>query len=325
MKHWTSEVIHCLCLWVVYGLFPPSQNETFYPNINWQPIPVHTQPTNTDNMLNLGAKCPKYDELLDKTFKSERVMEIEKENKGFFEFLEKKSTWKMNTRDIWKLADTFICERSHNMTLAPWVNETVYNRIVDLDSVQMELLYDGKEMRRLKGGPLLKQFITNMQALTSNSTADVPKMFMYSGHDTTITALLSALDLFPGRSPEYASLVLMELHQDTQNQYYINIFYKNETYNDTAVPLVMRGCTMNCPLDKFIALTKQMIPTDWNLECGNIPNTPGTPAKLSTAWIVAIVLGSILVLVLVLSLVLCLKLRKNSRSNFLYGKFDTST
>ena len=53
-------------------------------------------------------------------------------------------------------------------------------------------------------------------------------------HDTTVAALLSALQLFDGKSPEYTATVLAELHETSKDNFVVRLFYKNETNGDTA-------------------------------------------------------------------------------------------
>uniref|UniRef100_A0A670YVA4 acid phosphatase n=1 Tax=Pseudonaja textilis TaxID=8673 RepID=A0A670YVA4_PSETE len=40
---------------VLAGLFPPSAEEEWNPDIHWQPIPVHTMPLSEEKSLRLGA------------------------------------------------------------------------------------------------------------------------------------------------------------------------------------------------------------------------------------------------------------------------------
>ena len=65
-------------------------------------------------------------------------------------------------------------------------------------------------------------------------------------HDTTVAALLSAMGLFNGISPQYASAVVAELHENPKNTFYVNLFYKNQTYTDTFVPLTLPGKILLC-------------------------------------------------------------------------------
>lgn len=68
----------------------------------------------------------------------------------------------------------------------------------------------------------------------------VTNCFYLLQHDTTVAALLSALNLFAnGTSPPYAASVLVELHQNSAGKYYVNVLYKNTT--DRAYLLTVPG------------------------------------------------------------------------------------
>ena len=58
-------------------------------------------------------------------------------------------------------------------------------------------------------------------------------------HDTTVAAILSALQLFDGKSPEYATAVIAELHEMSKGKFIVRLFYKNETSSVTAYPLTL--------------------------------------------------------------------------------------
>ena len=45
------------------GLYPPVSNQVWNPNLEWQPIPVHTLPEIEDNLLSTKAYCPRFEEL----------------------------------------------------------------------------------------------------------------------------------------------------------------------------------------------------------------------------------------------------------------------
>lgn len=318
------------CLMSAYcnlaGLYPPDDEQKFNEDINWQPIPVFTKPKPEDNMLNMGENCPRYNELLQQTLASHAVTEEEKRNKAFYEFVGKNSHMNHeNISNIWQISDTSFCEKAHNMSLPSWINETVYNKLRELEAYQFTLLFNNNEMSMLKGGPLLSQIITNMNKKI-NDVFMKTKMFMYSAHDTTVAALLSALGLYDGKSPQYTASVVVELHEQQVGQFYVNIFYKNVTDNSTAYPLTLPNCTIDCPIDKFIQLTKDAVPTDWLKQCGlPSPDSPNSKHTiLATGWIVAIALGSVLVIFVVIAVLCFVRLRRKNNL-FVYGKFDAST
>lgn len=45
------------------GLFPPTGEEVWNNELNWQPIPIHTMPLNEDYLLNSFVKCARFDQL----------------------------------------------------------------------------------------------------------------------------------------------------------------------------------------------------------------------------------------------------------------------
>ncbi|XP_052246870.1 lysosomal acid phosphatase-like isoform X5 [Dreissena polymorpha] len=328
------------CLMSAYsnlaGLFYPPDNESrFHPDLPWQPIPVHTRPTYEDNMLNMGENCPRYNELLAATMASHAIEKEEIHNKEFYAHVGNLTGWKdENISNIWRIADTVFCEKCHNLTDNPWLydiwnkttNQTIYDKLRHLESYQFTLLFKGKEASMLKGGPLLARWIQNMKDKITFPQNNTFKMLMYSGHDTTVSALLTNLGLFNGVSPQYASSVVSELHEGQAGSFYVNLFYKNQTYNDTFVPLTLPGCTFNCPYDNFIRLTKDAVPTDWRKQCGypdpQAPNKGGD--KLGAGWLVSFALAGLLVAVLIIFGVCVFRLRRRSDTT-LYSKFDISS
>lgn len=315
------------CLMSAYcnlaGLFPPDLYQQFNYTILWQPIPVQTRPGAEDNTLNLGETCPRYLEAVNETYYSPEVQKEEKQNKAFYEWLGNKSGINHeNINKIWQVADTLLCEKAHNLTLAPWANETVYDKLRSLNDFQFEMLYKTTEMKRLKGGPLLSEFIDNMKNKTKKDKPISVKMFMYSAHDTTVAALLSALQVFNDVSPPYAAMVIAELHQ-VAGDYYVKLYYKNSTTDsDLMESLTIPNCTATCRLDKFIELTKPVIPVDWLKECGLRPQpSPSSTSKFSTAWIVVIALAALLVILLLINVTMFVKYKRN-RPGFQFGKIN---
>lgn len=74
------------------------------------------------------------------------------------------------------------------------------------------------------------------------------KVYIYSGHDTTVAPILHTLGVFNGLAPPYASVILVEL-LDT-NGLYVKISYHNDS-SSSPYPLTIPGCDHLCPLDKF--------------------------------------------------------------------------
>ncbi|KAK6166677.1 hypothetical protein SNE40_023315 [Patella caerulea] len=309
------------CLMSAYsnlaGLYYPNRDEEWNMNITWQPIPVHTIPEPLDNMISLQRVCPKYDQLYQRSLKSPAVKKEEIENKGFYEFVSQKSGQPKESIDkIWQIADTLLCEQRHNKTWASWVNNTIYNKLRDLDKWSFDLLFGGRTVSRLKGGPILGQIVNNIQMKIAGQLNY--KMMMYSGHDTTVAALLNAMKVFNQESPPYTATVIIELHEEN-NQYFVYSYYKNNTWpNTTSIHnLTLPGCDFRCPVDKFDALTKDSIPVDWEKEC-SIDQHGHNPLQFSE---VAVTIMSILggmVLLLTMIILVCQCRQNNTKTTTKY-------
>lgn len=122
----------------------------------------------------------------------------------------------------------------HNLTLPTWVNSTVYEKLEYFKALSFVWLVRTEEMKRLKIGPLLEKLVEEMRAkveaanliLNDDSKGEedeIPpyqdpiayrKMYIFSGHDSTISAIFDALNLFnPEFIPPYASAIIIELHR----------------------------------------------------------------------------------------------------------------
>lgn len=88
------------------------------------------------------------------------------------------------------------------------------------------------EMQRLRGGPWVKEVADNMRNYTTtvaryaNGTSAQPwrrKLYMYSAHDVTVATVLSALKVFNGIQPPYASMILVELHELRPKEHFVQV------------------------------------------------------------------------------------------------------
>lgn len=119
-------------------------------------------------------------------------------------------------------------------------------------------------MQTLRAGLLIKELNDNIRqhiAISSSDTSNnthqqLPKVYIYSTHDTKIALLLHAFGQFNGYLIPAGATLLLELHhyQDQEgstsntaktdshkyyNKYFLRVYYFNETYtNDWAYQLV---------------------------------------------------------------------------------------
>ncbi|XP_060005834.1 prostatic acid phosphatase isoform X6 [Lagenorhynchus albirostris] len=226
------------------ALFPPEGISVWNPSLPWQPIPVHTVPVSED--------------------------------RDFIEILPKFTGYHdQDLFGIWsKVYDPLFCEGVHNFTLPSWATEDTMTKLKEISELSLLSLYGihrQKEKSRLQGGVLVKEILYHMKSATQ--PLNHRKLIIYSAHDTTVSALQMALDVYNGILPPHASCHLTELYFE-KGEYFIEMYYRNETQHEPH-PLTLPGCTPSCPLTKFAELVAPVISQDWSTECA-MSNHEGT-------------------------------------------------
>ncbi|XP_078584195.1 prostatic acid phosphatase-like isoform X2 [Branchiostoma floridae x Branchiostoma japonicum] len=253
------------------GLYPPSGDQVWNPDIAWQPIPVHTRPVGEDVLLRpMDVPCPKYSKLTEE-FKltDPELKKLEEDNKVFLENLTRWANWDtaQHVMDVWQTADTLHCEKAHNRTLPAWATPEVYARLQKLSTFGMFALFSGKERSRLTGGTLLGAMVQNMTQAKDGTLPDNRlRLIMYSAHDTTLAALHTAMGTVNGIQPPYASCIMVELYREDSGDHTVEVWYRN----DSSVPpyqLKVPGCPHPCSYQQFLNATKDAIPADRAKEC----------------------------------------------------------
>ncbi|ELW48266.1 Prostatic acid phosphatase [Tupaia chinensis] len=230
------------------ALFPPEGASVWNPSLLWQPVPVHTVPISED---------------LVSTLETGRFPLGRKEEGG--------------------------CSGIHNFTLPSWATEDAMTKLKELSELSLLSLFGvhkQKEKSRLQGGVLVKEILNHMKSATQ--PPNHRRLIMYSAHDTTVSALQMALDVYNGLLPPYASCHVVELHRQ-DGEYFVEMYYRNETQREPH-PLTLAGCTHSCPLEKFAELVSPVIPEDWSTECKITSGHKGTerpydsPSPSPSVW-----------------------------------------
>ncbi|VDM54053.1 unnamed protein product [Angiostrongylus costaricensis] len=238
-----------------------SQAGVDYPDqIGWPagyvPIPVHTIDFNTNHVGNPEAKCNRMP-ILYNMAKNSRELQTFLKRPDVVDLFNKLTRFCGKTIDIenlWTVHDTLFIEQIYkNATLREnntWFTDDLYNKIVDVvneivgyengvfdETVMINNLDIGLEMRKIRGGSLINDISGRMNTkldcmnLVSTKCNWVKplKYFVYSAHDTTVYALLSALGIAKkvirsGGYPPYTSAVFIELWMNqTDNQPYFKV------------------------------------------------------------------------------------------------------
>ena len=93
------------------------------------------------------------------------------------------------------------------------------------------------------------------------------KIFLYAGHDSSVTNILSAFNVWTQQFPDYGITALLEFSRNKiSGEYGLEIFLRNTTKSPPQ-PLVIPGCTQFCPLKDVKRLLEKNIPVNWENEC----------------------------------------------------------
>jgi len=78
-------------------------------------------------------------------------------------------------------------QRLYNFTMPDWTNK-IYpkyqQQLDDVSAFSFRMITYTAEMKRLKGGPLVKELIKNINSKVDQSLDARRKFFMFSAHDT---------------------------------------------------------------------------------------------------------------------------------------------
>ncbi|KAM3849224.1 lysosomal acid phosphatase [Diretmus argenteus] len=299
------------------GLYPPSGQQIFKPDLLWQPIPVHTVPQAEERLLSFPlGDCPRYKQLMKETEQTEEFINVTNTYKDFIEMVRNKTGLNnTNVESVWSVYDTLYCESRHNMTLPDWVTPDILEKLRILKDFGFQVMfgvYEQQEKSRLQGGLLLGEIVKNLSKMAAPDPNQRLKMMMLSAHDTTVAALQASLNVFNGRQSPYASCHIFELYRDDNGSISVSMFYRNDSTVAAPYLLAVPGCALDCPLEDFVRLTRPSIAEDREKECQ--VQSDGGDKEVIVGLVVA---GCILLLLILLLLsLMCWKKQPVSNQGY---------
>ncbi|CAJ0559667.1 unnamed protein product, partial [Mesorhabditis spiculigera] len=268
-------------------IWPLLQRSTLHPQIdgwpvNWMPYPIHSVPGPEDTLDEEGSSdCKRIGLLRGRREKDTGYVQYLLKNQ---DFLNQLTTWaRMPINDAYsinKLWDTLYCQRAHNMTMPPWLSDSIWSKLNEMFIYTDDYL-DGSavpgignnentELLALRSGELLGQMLSSMTDAVNNKPHW--KFHVYSAHDSTITALLriyhNMYSVLGVNNPGYASHLVHELWKDTSGQYYVQVLFSDGPYTDyRSITYTLDECShyaSGCPWKIFNqGYASYVIPNFW--------------------------------------------------------------
>ncbi|XP_033762461.1 testicular acid phosphatase homolog isoform X5 [Pecten maximus] len=155
---------------VLSGLYPPKGKEQQWnPDLNWQPIPVHTKPQKEDFIFSLAA-CPRYQALV-QDYRGENTMS------NFVATHQDLVEQIMNisglSKDSWSnIADILYCQYVHNLSLPEWESVLPFNLVTSLRDESASYFLPTQETTKLRGGCIKDCPFNDFVSILANS---IPK------------------------------------------------------------------------------------------------------------------------------------------------------
>lgn len=146
------------------GLYPPTGGDVWNSNIQWQPIPVHTEHEKHDKILAMKKDCPAYQAALKKFKQSEEYRQFNEHYKSTYDYISSYSGRKI--RDLDGAGYLYSClhiEEMRNLTLPDWTMPVYPEPLRTLGARSFATSTFTRELARYKAGPLLKDILDRFQ------------------------------------------------------------------------------------------------------------------------------------------------------------------
>lgn len=249
------------------GLFYPTQEEV-WSELPWQPIPVHTVPKKLDKLLTVEFPCPRIDYEDKAVKKSHFLKNYNKEHKKLYKYLTTYTGEKIKEPKNCGFIYTNLLIESQtiiNFTIPDWAKEVYPDTLYKVGGFSFSLPTRTTMLKRLRGGPLLKDIITHMKQKKNGILYPNRNLWIYSGHDDTVATLLDTMGVFEHHMPPFTATIMIDLRKNINDEFFVEIHYKNSTEEPSL--LTIPGCTPSCPLDNFESQLSEVIPENWDVEC----------------------------------------------------------
>ncbi|XP_059227035.1 venom acid phosphatase Acph-1 [Stomoxys calcitrans] len=247
---------------VLASFFPPKNSPMEWNSkYNWQPIPVFSQELNEDTFLLVRKPCPRYFEAFNEVMNTPEIKEEIKPHEYLFPELTALTGMNITEpEDINSLYLTLLAEEEYGLQLPDWTKEYYPEKLQFL--AEQALIYNiyTREMQKIKAGPFLTKMFTEMKNKASNTLAPKErKMYIYTGHDSTVVNIMHALKVWKRQLPRYSAMLLVETHKNKETgEYYVELYFRNNP-KEPAQPLTVPGCDFQCPLEKFVKLSADVV------------------------------------------------------------------
>lgn len=238
------------------GLYPPGTGPSLCkePSLPaaYQPIPIHTTPRPKDDLFISWHDSELHKILVQKhIFDSEPWKQQTKKLKPQFKRWSDLTGLKIvGLEQLIFVGDTLRVHQLHGAPLPPKMTPEDLHQIIEAGEWAFIYVHQNAKIAHASVGKLLVMLAEDLQQ--ASSQAYPKKYYLFSGHDSTIMSLLSAMEAPLKTVPPYASRLNFSLLKRTDGRHEIII-----TLNDKPVFIPACGGSL-CSIEQFQALAKKI-------------------------------------------------------------------
>ncbi|XP_012269189.2 venom acid phosphatase Acph-1-like [Athalia rosae] len=278
---------------VLAAMFPPVGEQIWNPRLSWQPI-FSTYVNDVDqDYLFFPDHCHLYREEYAKFLAEDSTKKMIAKYQATLDYLTK-HTGKVvdNTEAVYYLFNTLKEEAAQNLTLPEWTSSVYPHPMEEILALDFDLRSWTTNLKRLNGGNMLRKITEDIKAvLTGNPALGKKKAFLFSGHEQNVARLSRVLGTGEPMIPAYGSTIIIETIQDREKggNYFVRILLWTGV-TERLITQSIPGCNELCPLDEFLNLLKDVIPSDEEYLCGSEKKNSGSKLfGIKNTWVTVFV------------------------------------
>lgn len=251
---------------VASAMYKPVGAQKWNRYLDWQPVPIHSEPLNDDRLLLVRIDCPRYHEERQKIMNSTKVLEELNTYRNLYGYLSSHTGLIVqDPDDVQSIYSTLKAESDYGVALPSWTSKVYPTKLAKVTSRSFILNAYNDEMKKLKGGPLLKQILENSKNKMNKQSTH--QLYAYAGHDSTVSNLLITLGVWDEQIPTYNMLALLEMHESKKGNFYFKVFLRNESSTEPYRLRIPYCKDDSCTLEHISNLTANVIPSNLDEEC----------------------------------------------------------
>ncbi|XP_031781531.1 venom acid phosphatase Acph-1 isoform X2 [Nasonia vitripennis] len=245
---------------VLAGLYPPTPEFAWNPDLKWSPIPIRYTPKEVDILFKPFFNVRYYD-LWEKVFTSKEFQKRMSRYSDFFDFMKKKTGVDVSNDVVNKcyMFNSLYIPKQLNLPMPGWYTEDVQKTWCKVYAQIVSSMAATPQLQKMNGGPIVKTLLENMNI--DNTTINPRKIYLYSGHDHNLFSLKVIFGLNEPDFFDVGSGLVLEKWRDVDDRLYVRILLWTVPGEEPrAVRLGQRD--EFCPVEEFAMIFRHVIPTE---------------------------------------------------------------